>query len=161
GAAAAGGRLLALERAGRIRRPTARKGHRRDGVDGMEGLSAEGLDAPVASDPAASGSEPERSPYARADLYDLLFHDYAADLDYYLEAARSAGGAVLDVGCGTGRVLLPCLAAGLDAEGLDSSPEMLERLRANAISRGLTARATLGDMRAFRMPRHYACVMIP
>jgi len=118
----------------------------------MEGLSAEGLEAPAAAD---------RSPYARADLYDLLFRDYVADLDFYLAAARGAGGAVLDLGCGTGRVLLPCLAAGLDAEGLDLSAEMLERLRSNAAARGLSARAALGDMRDFTMPRRYACVMIP
>lgn len=125
----------------------------------MEGLSAPGLEAP-----AAAASQPvaaDRSPYTRADLYDLLFRDYAADLDFYLAAARAAGGAVLDVGCGTGRVLLPCLAAGLDAEGLDLSVRMLERLRANAAARGLAARATLGDMRDFTMSRRYACVMIP
>ncbi len=126
----------------------------------MEGLSPGGPGGL-----AASGAIPEApgvpSPYTRADLYDLLFRDYAADLDFYLAAAKDAQGPVLDVGCGTGRVLLPCLAAGLDADGLDNAAEMLERLRANAAARGLAAHATLGDMRAFRMPRRYACVMIP
>lgn len=101
------------------------------------------------------------SPYTRADLYDLLFRDYSADLDFYLGAARAAGGPALDLGCGTGRVLLRALAAGLDLDGVDDSPEMLERLRANAAARGLAPRATLGDMRALRLPRRYACVMIP
>src|SRR5262249_49928907 len=101
------------------------------------------------------------SPYARADLYDLLFRDYTADLEFYLAAARTAGGPALDVGCGTGRVLLAGLAAGLDMDGLDNAPDMLARLRANARARGLEAHATLADMRSFRLPRRYACVMIP
>jgi SAM-dependent methyltransferase len=108
------------------------------------------------------GSEsPAPSPYTRADLYDLLFQHYQADLDFYLGAAREARGPVLDVGCGTGRVLLPCLAAGLDVDGVDNSAEMLERLRVNARAKRHEPRVVLADMRDFRMPRRYACVMIP
>ena len=101
------------------------------------------------------------SPYTRADLYDLLFNSYDADLDFYLGAAMQAGGPVLDVGCGTGRVLLPCLAAGIAADGVDSSAEMLERLLLNAQARGIEARVELADMRGYRMPRRYALVMLP
>jgi len=112
-------------------------------VDGVEGLSA------------------DASPYTRADLYDLLFQDYTHDLDFYLGLARTAQGPSLDVGCGTGRVLLRALEAGLDMDGLDDSAEMLERLRANAAARKLSPRVAQADMRGFRMPRRYACVMIP
>lgn len=101
------------------------------------------------------------SPYTRADLYDLLFQDYTHDLDFYLGLARAANGPSLDVGCGTGRVLLRALEAGLDMDGLDDAAEMLERLRANAAARGLAPHVALADMRGFRMPRRYACVMIP
>ena len=119
-------------------------------MDGVEGVSA-----------VAGARDPAPSPYVRADLYDFLFHDYTADLDFYLAAARDATGPVLDLGCGTGRVLLRAVAEGLDMDGLDASPEMLERLRANARARGLAPRASLGDMRAFALERRYACVMIP
>jgi SAM-dependent methyltransferase len=101
------------------------------------------------------------SPYTRADLYDLLFNSYEADLDFYLGAAKQAGGPVLDVGCGTGRVLLPCLAAGIDADGVDNSAEMLDRLRLNAKARGLRAHVELADMRSLRMARRYSLVMLP
>jgi len=97
----------------------------------------------------------------RADLYDLLFQDYTHDLDFYLGLARAARGPSLDVGYGTGRVLLRALDAGLDMDGLDDSAEMLARLRANAAARGLAPQVALADMRGFRMPRRYACVMIP
>jgi SAM-dependent methyltransferase len=118
-------------------------------VDGVEGLT-----------PAPSGAAVP-SPYTRADLYDLLFQDYTHDLDFYLGLARAASGPSLDVGCGTGRVLLRALDAGLDMDGLDDSAEMLARLRANAAARGLAPQVALADMRGFRMPRRYACVMIP
>ncbi|MGH7731750.1 MAG: class I SAM-dependent methyltransferase [Candidatus Eiseniibacteriota bacterium] len=125
----------------------------------MEGLSADGPAAAAGAPRETATSAP--SPYTRADLYDLLFRDYTADLDFYLGIAKAARGPVLDVGCGTGRVLLRALEAGLDIVGLEDSAGMLARLRENAAARGLAPRVTRGDMRAFRLPRRYACVMIP
>lgn len=54
------------------------------------------------------------------------------DLDFYLDLARRSGGPVLELGCGTGRVLLPVAQAGIACTGLDASSEMLEALRAKA-----------------------------
>lgn len=124
----------------------------------MEGLSA---GPKAAADAGSPRSAEAPSPYTRADLYDLLFRSYAADLDFYLGIAREAGGPALDVGCGTGRVLLRALEAGLDMDGLDDSAEMLARLRENAAARGLAPRVTQGDMRAFTLPRRYASILIP
>jgi SAM-dependent methyltransferase len=124
----------------------------------MEGLSP----GPAATLGAGSPGPAEAlSPYTRADLYDLLFRDFTADLDFYLGIAKAADGPALDLGCGTGRVLLRALDAGLDADGLDASADMLARLRKTAAARGLTPRVVLGDMRAFRMPRRYASILIP
>ncbi|MER3496568.1 MAG: dimethylmenaquinone methyltransferase, partial [Armatimonadota bacterium] len=47
------------------------------------------------------------------------------------------GERVLDLACGTGRILLPTLEAGGEIEGFDNSPAMLARLRENAAARGL------------------------
>jgi len=133
-----------------------------DRVEGLRGDDPTEADRPSLPLPEPATVEPEDpSPYTRADLYDLLFHDFAADLQFYLGAARAAVGPSLDVGCGTGRVLLRALEARLDMDGLDASEEMLERLRTNAAARGLDPRVTLGDMRSFRLPRRYASVMIP
>ena len=117
--------------------------------------------APAAVGAGSPGSPEALSPYTRADLYDLLFRDYAADLDFYLGVAKAAGGPALDVGCGTGRVLLRALESGLDVDGLDDSAEMLARLRQNAAARRLAPRVTRGDMRAFALPRRYASLLIP
>ncbi len=101
------------------------------------------------------------SPYGDAELYDLVLGGYRDDLDFWLSAARSARGAALEIGCGTGRVLLHCLQAGVDMDGLDLHPSMLERLKRKAAELGLKPRVLLGDMRDFTMPRRYALVLIP
>ena len=46
-------------------------------------------------------------------------------------------GPALEIGCGTGRLTIPYLEAGLDVEGLDSSGQMLEICRTKAAARGL------------------------
>jgi len=51
------------------------------------------------------------------------------DAAFYRELAMSAGGPVLELGCGTGRVLLPIAAQGIACTGLDASPAMLEEFR--------------------------------
>ncbi|MFH1575042.1 MAG: class I SAM-dependent methyltransferase [Acidobacteriota bacterium] len=106
--------------------------------------------------------EPEdRSPFDDAELYDVLFRDLRYDVDFYLELAREARGPVLEVACGTGRVLLPCLEAGIDIDGVDLYPAMLDVLRRNACALGLSPRLYEGDMRNFGLQRRYCLVIIP
>src|SRR5262245_17396946 len=52
--------------------------------------------------------------------------------DFYLALARETGGPVLELGCGTGRALLPIARDGIACVGLDNSPAMLDVLRAKA-----------------------------
>ena len=59
----------------------------------------------------------EATPFDDGALYDLFFERLDYGLDFYLGLAKAARGPVLDVACGTGRIVLPCLKAGLDAEG--------------------------------------------
>jgi SAM-dependent methyltransferase len=68
-----------------------------------------------------------------ADTYDAqyaLLRDPSGDREFYTALARETGGPVLEVGCGTGRVLLPIARAGYPIVGVDPSPVMLEALRA-------------------------------
>ena len=60
------------------------------------------------------------------DVYDLVLKDIPYGLDFYVALARGAKEPVLDVACGTGRILLPCLQAGVDVEGLDLFEPMLK-----------------------------------
>ena len=101
------------------------------------------------------------SPYVDPALYDVVYQKVRDDLPFYLDLAQRAGGPVLELGCGTGRVLLPTLAAGVAIEGLDLDGGMLDALRSKARARGLTARVYRGDMRDFTMPGRYRLITIP
>jgi len=100
----------------------------------------------------------EPTPYDAPELYDLLFDSLDFDVPYWVETARTAAGPVLEIACGTGRLLLPIRKAGLDIEGLDSSPAMIGRLRAKAAAAGLDVRAEVADMRSFDLGRRFSRV---
>jgi hypothetical protein len=78
------------------------------------------------------------------DLYDLVGADLPYGLDFYVGLARQAAGPVLDIACGTGRILLPSLQAGVDIEGLTCSSQCSvgcgTRQRRWASHRGCTGR---------------------
>lgn len=102
----------------------------------------------------------EPSPFDDGELYDMLCQGLVYGIDFYVGLAREAKGPVLEVACGTGRVLLPVLQAGADADGLDLFPPMLDVARRKAEALGLTPGLRLGDMADFRMPRQYGLVLI-
>lgn len=95
------------------------------------------------------------------DAYDLILKDIPYGLDFYVGLARAAKGPVLDIACGTGRILLPCLADGVDIEGLDLFEPMLKTLRAKADALKLSPVIHRADMCDFLLPRRFALAMIP
>jgi len=103
----------------------------------------------------------ETTPFDDGALYDLFLGNIDLGLDFYLGLAKGANGPVLDVACGTGRILLPCLQAGVDAEGLDLFSGMLLRLREKAAALGIKPTLHQGDMSSFQLPRRYALIIIP
>ena len=109
----------------------------------------------------ATESDWSATPFDDGALYDLFFENFDYGLEFYLSLARSAGGPVLDVACGTGRVLLPMLQAGIDADGLDFFPAMLETARQKATARGFKPGLFQSDMASFHLQRKYALIVIP
>jgi ubiquinone/menaquinone biosynthesis C-methylase UbiE len=101
------------------------------------------------------------STFDDGDVYDLVGDNLPYGLDFYVGLARAARGPVLDVACGTGRILLPCLQAGVDIEGLDFYEGMLARLRKKAAALGLSPRLHRSDMSDFHLERKYALIMVP
>jgi len=98
-----------------------------------------------------------------AQAWDLLRGDTSrwADRFFYLDVIREAGQPVLDVGCGTGRLLLDYLAQGIDIDGVDNSPEMLALCRAKAGALGLAPNLYEQRMEALALPRRYRTILIP
>jgi ubiquinone/menaquinone biosynthesis C-methylase UbiE len=88
-----------------------------------------------------------------ADYYDSCFSGLEGDLQFYVEEAEKAGAPVLELGCGTGRILLPIAKAGLNIVGLDRAPTMLALLRQKLakLNPDVQGRVSLieGDMRDF------------
>ena len=61
-----------------------------------------------------------------AELYDIFRGgDNFDEIGYYVDLALNRGGNCLDVGCGTGRVLIPIAQQGIEITGLDNSSAML------------------------------------
>lgn len=61
-----------------------------------------------------------------AQWYDLLIKEETGDLTFYQEILTHSGQPVLELACGTGRLLIEYLKTGIDIDGLDSSAAMLE-----------------------------------
>ena len=108
----------------------------------------------------ASPSATEATPFDDGALYDLMLENFPVGRDFYVGLAKAARGPVLDVGCGTGRILIPCLQAGVDIEGVDLFPGMLSRLREKAAALKLNPTLHQADMKSFRLTRRYALIVI-
>jgi SAM-dependent methyltransferase len=101
------------------------------------------------------------SPFDDGELYDVLCGGIDYDLDFYVGLAKTAQGPVLDICCGTGRIMLPCLRAGIDIEGLDLFVPMLDRLRSVSTTEGFSPKLHVANMSDFRLERRFALIMIP
>lgn len=80
---------------------------------------------------------------------------------FYLDAATDADGPVLEGACGTGRLYLELLRRGIDADGFDVSPAMLEILRAEAAADNLNPTVWAADLRSIGADRTYELVLVP
>ena len=83
------------------------------------------------------------------------------DRFFYLEAIRRYGQPALDVGCGTGRLLLDYLQQSIDIDGVDTSPEMLALCRQKAQAPGLAPTLYEQPMEALALPRTYRTILVP
>lgn len=98
--------------------------------------------------------------YSHARLYDLMFPGGGPAVDFYRAEADRQGGSVLELGCGTGRKLIPIASDGHPCVGLDLSPDMLAEAQRKADERGVTVEWAQGDMRAFDLGRTFDVVLI-
>lgn len=97
-----------------------------------------------------------------ARLYEADFANYYDDVRFFSELARRTGGPIMELMCGTGRVLLPLAEDGYDVTGVDLSDDMLNLAREKVAEAGLEQRVTLvqGDIRTGQLPGGFMLVFI-
>jgi SAM-dependent methyltransferase len=110
--------------------------------------------------------------YSRRGLHVQFYDDQTArewdtpqnDAPFYLEEAKAVGGPVLELGCGTGRVMIPLLSTGFDVHGLDASTAMLEVARQKReqlpAEDAKRLHLHLGDMCEFELGQQFAFIFI-
>ena len=96
-----------------------------------------------------------------AGLYDNQYDFHSKDIAFYINESKKAKGKVLEIACGSGRLLLPILESGCDIEGLDLSPEMLKVLDKKIKAKNLKTRLYNQSMLDFTLDEKYNLVFIP
>ncbi|MDP6452498.1 MAG: class I SAM-dependent methyltransferase [SAR202 cluster bacterium] len=110
-------------------------------------------------------TEYEKSQYDPwADVYDSVYSYVRDDIPFYLGEALSVEGAVLELGCGTGRVAIPIAQTGVDVVGIDNSQAMLDQAQIKADRLGPGAGSldlVNADMRDFSLDTTFDLAIIP
>ncbi len=107
------------------------------------------------------------SEYDRTDagLYDSYSTGLDGDEAFYVEEAARADGPVLEIACGTGRIMIPIAESGVSIVGLDLAPAMLEVARRKTAALPDETRRRIeivdGDMRTFSLERRFPLAIIP
>ena len=101
-----------------------------------------------------------------AQNYDAFYDRmHRPDIDFYVDCSRQAQGRTLELGCGTGRVLIPTAIAGCQITGLEFAIRMLQRCREKLAQQPLEVQARVqliqGDMTNFNLPEKFALITIP
>jgi SAM-dependent methyltransferase len=99
-------------------------------------------------------------------LYDSVpLYVQRQDVAFYVDEANSARGTVLELGCGTGRILLPIARAGCTIVGVDNSRQMLARCRSKLATEPAEVRQRVSlhqhDVRDFDLGASYALAIAP
>lgn len=96
------------------------------------------------------------------EFYDLDKPQADPDaVDYYLACARAVQGKVLEPMCGSGRFLLPLLAAGIDIEGVDASPSMVQACRRHGAARQLQPVVHCQALETLALATMFAMAFVP
>jgi 2-polyprenyl-3-methyl-5-hydroxy-6-metoxy-1,4-benzoquinol methylase len=93
--------------------------------------------------------------YRDAQGYDLEDGGYDADVPLTEQLARSQGGPLLDLACGTGTMAVRLAAQGYPVTGVDIVPEMIEWASHKATAQGTTVEWVVADARSFYLQKQF------
>lgn len=103
---------------------------------------------------------PQSWHYGIVAQYWAEFNHGGPEIAYYQKFIEGDGQPALDVGCGTGRLLLPYLRAGLDVDGCDISPDMLALCQQEAERAGFSPNLYAQAMHELDLPRRYRTIYL-
>jgi SAM-dependent methyltransferase len=110
----------------------------------------------------SQSQQDERGAQFYAETYDESVPDWPDEIDFYQEMAtnaKRAGGSVLELACGTGRVAIRLAHSGARVVGLDLSQRMLEVARHKSV--GLNnIRWVEGNMRSFQLDEAFGLIIV-
>jgi SAM-dependent methyltransferase len=96
------------------------------------------------------------------ELYHAHHNRHLEDIPFWLDLAAEQGSPILELGCGTGRVLIPLARAGFSSLGLDHDLAMLIYLRSNLRSLiNPQPLIMLADISSFNLSRKFHLVILP
>lgn len=99
--------------------------------------------SPALQSPAGGDNQCASSMDRIAQFFDAEYLCYVDDLPVLEAYADRTGGPLLELGCGTGRALVPLAAAGYQVTGVDSSPSMLRLAQAKVAAAGVSQQVSL------------------
>ncbi len=100
------------------------------------------------------------------EIYDLTQPGtFLGDIEWYQRKAAEYGGPVLELGAGTGRITIPIAKAGIQISAVEIDPAMVQKLqeKVDALGTGVSShvKASVGDMRTFKLDERFALIIIP
>ncbi|MBA3816540.1 MAG: class I SAM-dependent methyltransferase [Parachlamydiaceae bacterium] len=99
-----------------------------------------------------------------SESYSIWFPEIAKDYEdteFYRGFIKDGGQPALEVGCGNGRLLIPYLTEGLEVEGLDFSPHMIDICEKRAKAKGLNITLYHQAMQEMDTGKKYNTIFIP
>ena len=94
------------------------------------------------------------------ETYDLLCDAFDADIPFIEHWAKTTGGPLLDLACGTGRMSIHMALKGYQVTGVDIVPAMIERACQKAAKRGALVEFVISDARNFHLHKQFPCVFM-
>jgi SAM-dependent methyltransferase len=97
-----------------------------------------------------------------AEWYDLVSAggDHQEEIDFFARSIDASSQPILELGSGTGRILIPLLEQGFDISGIDTSEDMLDRCRAACKAKGLKAELYAQSMLDFELPQTFGLILL-
>jgi SAM-dependent methyltransferase len=87
--------------------------------------------------------------------------DLSLEIDFWVRCVQAAGQPVLELGSGTGKILVPLLEKGIDITGIDTSDDMMARCRDLCQAKGLKPQLSEQSMVDFCLPRQFSLAILP